>query len=511
MLSLLFLPLFFLSVAEAKLIQIIHTNDLHSFFNGTRNGLGGYARVKTMVEKLKSEAREKGIPSLYLDGGDFGEGSSFYFSNQGADSLRALDLLGVDVSVLGNHDYILGGSALKDQIIEAKLKTPILSANLVGKVLMGLGSLMPDYKDFEIEGMKVRIFGLTTQEVHFQYPLRPLGFIAPSHNTGIIQAQKAHKDGVDFLVALTHTGINKDIDLARNTFSIDLVVGGHDHFRLREPEMVENLHQELIPVVQAGSHGAVVGQILMDIKGKGESKLVSYKQHEITSNIAPHAEMNDFVGEAFSNREQYFGRDWNEVIGTSEIILNGNVGGIQQNEGSCWSRHMARLMRTTANTDISMQFDTFQGEEIPAGPIRYGDIVDNFPHFRSWGDKGWSVSRAVVNGWILKKVVKLLNSPSANFVGLTVDGIMAQDLERGLVPYNPKKHKPKDALVQGSPIHNLGFYSLAFPSEIPYALMKTTSLSKYIIRNAENLKDTDFWPLLEDYIRKNSPIKCLAD
>jgi 5'-nucleotidase/UDP-sugar diphosphatase len=511
MLSLLFLPLFLLATAEAKLIQIIHTNDLHSFFNGTRNGLGGYARVKTMVDKLKAEARAKGIPTLYLDAGDFGEGSSFYFSNQGADSLRALDLLGVDVSVLGNHDYILGGSSLKQQIVESNLKTPILSANLVGKIFMGLENLMPDNKDFDVEGMKVRVFGLTTQEIHFQYPLRPLGFIAPSHNIGIMQAEKAKKDGVDFLIALTHTGINKDIELARNTYSVDLIVGGHDHFRLREPEMVENLHKELIPVVQAGSHGAVVGEIIMDIKGKGVSELVSYKQHEITKNVPAHEEMNHFVGEAYMNREQYFGRDWNEIIGTSEIVLNGSVGGIGQNKGACWSHHMARLMRTTAKTDISMQFDTFQGEEIPAGPIRYGDIVDNFPHFRSWGDKGWSVARAWVNGWILKKVVKLLNSPSANFVGMTVDGIMAEDKERGLIPYNAKIHRPSDARVQGTKIQNLRFYSLAFPSEIPYALMKTTGLASYIIRNTEYLEDTNFWPLLEDYIRKNSPLKCLEN
>ncbi len=62
---------------SAKVIQILHTNDLHSYFQGTRGGMGGYAQLKVVIDRLKQEATEKGIPTLYLDAGDFGEGSSF--------------------------------------------------------------------------------------------------------------------------------------------------------------------------------------------------------------------------------------------------------------------------------------------------------------------------------------------------------------------------------------------------------------------------------------------------
>lgn len=506
----LFSTLILAQSAEAKLLQIIHTNDLHSYFNGTRGGIGGYAKIRTVVDRLKAEARAKGIETLYLDGGDFGEGSSFFFSNQGTDSLRALDFLGIDATVLGNHDYILGGSALKQQIIDAKLKTPILSANLMGKTLMGLSQLIPDHLDYNLAGMKVRVFGLTTQEIHFQYPLRPLGFIAPSHNIGIIEAEKAQRDGVDFLIALTHTGINKDMTLARNTLSLGLVVGGHDHFRMREPEMVENLRGKLVPVVQAGAHGGVVGKIIMDLKGKNDSELISYEQFEIDDKVESHPEVENFVGEAYINREQYFGRNWDEVIGTSEIVLNGNYNGIDRNQKSCWSGHMARLMRESANADVSMQFDIFQGEEIAPGPIRFGDIIDNFPHFRKWGDKGWTVARAKVNGFILKQVIKFLNSSSASFIAMTMDGLQARE-GRDLVKYNPERHKIKDARVHGSTIKNFRMYSLAFPSEVPYGMMKITGLSTYLIRNTKYLPGTDFWPLLENYIRENSPLKCLED
>lgn len=44
-----------------------------------------------------------------------------------------LDALGVDVSVIGNHDFMLGGPILANQIKKANLKAVILSANLKNK------------------------------------------------------------------------------------------------------------------------------------------------------------------------------------------------------------------------------------------------------------------------------------------------------------------------------------------------------------------------------------------
>ena len=171
--------------SSAKLMQIIHTNDLHSFFEGSRSGKGGYSRIKTLVDHLKADAASKGIKSYFFDAGDFGEGSSYYFSNNGVDSLRALDLLGVDATVIGNHDFILGGKELSKQIESSKIKAKILSANMKGKIFMGLHKKVSDFVDYDLEGMKIRVFGLTTPEIHFQYSLLPNGFIAPSLKKGL--------------------------------------------------------------------------------------------------------------------------------------------------------------------------------------------------------------------------------------------------------------------------------------------------------------------------------------
>lgn len=507
MLKILILLLITISTAEARLVQIIHTNDLHSYFAGTRGGMGGYARLKTLVDELREEARSKGIISIYLDGGDFGEGSSYYFSNQGVDTLRALDLLGVDATVLGNHDYILGGRELANQIKKAKLQTSMLSANMANKRLTGLLNYLPDSVDFTVGEHKVRIFGLTTPDMHFQYPLRPLGFILPPHKIGLKVAAKAKKDDIDFLIALTHQGIARDTKLVQKSRSIDLLIGGHDHIRLEEPKLVKNLEGREIPILQAGAHGTAVGSLLLDLQKDGQSKVIDYRIYDVTLDIPENQTLKEFTDQAYVNRENYFKRDWKEVIGFSEITLNGNYNGVSRNQKSCWSQHMAKITRITAKADLGFQLDNFQGEEIPPGPVHYGDMIDNFPHFRKWGDEGWRIVTASIPGFLLKWAVKFLNSPDSP-LPLTIDGFNVKE-GRSLVRFNPEAHRNKRVYIGEYPIKNFKLYKIALPSELTFGFLKTSSfLANLVFLNHRNVKDGYYWPVLEKYIRENSPLRC---
>jgi 5'-nucleotidase / UDP-sugar diphosphatase len=500
-----------LTPTHAKLLQIIHTNDLHSYFQGMRNGLGGYARVKTIIDELRKDAEAKKIPSLYLDGGDFGEGSSFYFADRGVAALHALDLLGVDVAVLGNHDYILGGRELRRQMLDAKLKAKVISANVKGKALMGLSKLLPDHYDYDLDGLKVRIVGLTTSEIHYQYPFRPMGYVASSHNTGIKMAKKAKKEGVDFLVALTHIGLSNDIKLVTKSKSYDLIVGGHSHTKLTWPEMIRNKAGRNIPVLQAGANSLFVGSLLIDVQPNGESSVVDYRLFDINRDIPEDQTVKAFVQDAVIKREGYFNRSWNEVIGLSHIPLSGLSNANQMEVRTCWSRHLARMTRVAGKTDFGLQFDNFQGERIPAGTITFGDMVDNFPHFRKWGDQGWKVSKAIVSGFLLKKVLDTLASSEVS-LQVTIDGLKAKvDDKSSPEPFDFTLHNSEVAVVEGKPINNLRYYSIALPSEVPYAVVKLFNVFGYVILN--NLLDTKtyYWPMIEKYIRQNSPLECLQD
>ena len=496
----------------AKLMQIIHTNDLHSFFAGSRSGKGGYSRIKTLVDQLRADATAKGIKTIFLDAGDFGEGSSYYFSNNGVDSLRGLDLLGVDATVIGNHDFILGGKEFSRQIKAANMKAKILSANLEGKIFMGLYDKVSDYIDFDLSGMKIRVFGLTTPEIHYQYSLLPYGFIAPSVKKGLKMEAKAKKDKVDLVVGLTHIGLDEDMSLVSKSSDIDLIVGGHSHTRLDQPKMTQNKNGEIIPILQTGAHGLAVGSMIVDVLGKGEYKLIDYRLYDVTKEIPENTTVRKFVDHAYVNRENYFNRPWDDVIGFSEIKLTGLHEGLVRDPQSCWSHHIARLTRETAKADLGIQLDIFQGEEIPAGDIRFGDLIDNFPHFRKWGDKGWSIYRARVSGLILNQILKYLGSGN-HPLDATIDGASILDKSNGtIIKFINKLHQSEHVLVNGQRINNLKSYTIGMPSEIPYAVGKISPLIRdLLLKNSTEIKDSHFWPLIENYIAKNSPLKCLED
>jgi 5'-nucleotidase / UDP-sugar diphosphatase len=503
--------LFFTLTAEAKLIQIIHTNDLHSHLDGIRDGRGGYARLKTTIDTLRAEARANNIPSLYLDGGDFGEGSTYFFSNHGTDSLKALDLLGVNATVLGNHDYILGGDQLATQIKASGLKTPILSANVKGKKKMGLEEFMPDSMDFVLDGLKIRVVGLTTPDLHFQYPLKPQGHITSPHKAGIKAAKKFAKSDADFLIALTHTGVDRDKKLALKSKSIGLIVGGHDHVRISKPLMQTNKEGYDVPILQAGSNSMSVGSLIIDIQDR-KATIIDYRLIDITPDLEENNYMAEFVKQADSFRNDYFGGRWDEVIGFSKIDLTGEYEGLMRNNRSCWSRHIARLTRETVGSDLGFQFDLFQGQEITAGPIKYGDIVENFPHFRKWGDQGWTITKGKVSGLLLKLLIKGIAGAGPE-MGVTIDGLTVREGKKGReVNFDFQKHTVSQALVNGESIGILKNYTISLPSEVIYGMSKTSSLvTNLAMIDKEILPNTNYWPLLEDYIKKNSPIECLED
>lgn len=495
-------------VGHARKVQILHTNDLHSFFAGTRTGKGGYAKLKTKLLELRQKAQLDGIKTLHLDAGDFGEGSSFFLSDEGVASLKALDMLGVDVSVIGNHDFMLGGPALAEQIKRAELKTKILSANLQFKNKLKLDKLVQDKTDIHIDGMNLRVIGLTTHEIHFQYPLRPKGYISSAHNEGVRQAKRAKKDNVDYVIALTHIGLEKDIKLAQKTKSIDLIVGGHSHTTIEKLHLEKNRSGKMVPILQAGAHGLYVGELTIDLLPHGKTKILDYKLHAITPDIPEESTVKELVNHAYSRREDYFNRRWDEPVGVSEIPLSGYIDGISNEKASCWGEHMARMVKENAKVDVGIHVANFEGESIPAGVVTFGDIIDNFPHFRLYGDQGWQVATSRMQGWLIKKILKFLVK-KPGMMGINFYGIELPKTSSLNGPYTIDDFMVKQAKIGGSKIRDLKKYTLAFPSEVVHAIEKIIPFMTPMLFPKSELTTTYYWPMIEGYVKDNSPIRCL--
>lgn len=502
-----FFFIFTLASSEARPLHIIHTNDLHSFFQGTNTGKGGYARLKAAIDQLRKESRSQGIPSLYLDGGDFGEGSSFFAAEKGRMSLRALDLLGVDATVLGNHDYMLGGPELSQSIQDTHLRTPILSANLTGLKNLKLQGRIHPSKDFNLSGLKIRVIGLSTAEKHGQFPLKPLGKIKDPIKAGLRELKRASKEEVDLVISLSHTGVDKDKEFIEKSANLGLVIGGHDHLLFDEARIFKNKLGDEIPVFQAGANSMAVGSLYVDVVN-GKVKILKYQIIHIDQTKSEDPETALFVEKAFKERGRFFGRDWDEVIGHTEIILSGRVDGRMKNNRSCWSRHLARMTRESTGADLGLHLDVLQSNQINPGPVTFGNIIDNFTHFSNWDPRGWEIAVIGIRGFFLKQFLKQVSDgkyeKSSTLSGLDFEKKGSNGF------FDTVEHDGRDARINGEKIKDLKEYTLALPSEFLHGIRETFPFAKPFL-NPRKDEPKFYWAEMEDYIRKNSPLRCLEE
>ncbi|HXH29202.1 MAG TPA: metallophosphatase [Bacteriovoracaceae bacterium] len=474
-------------------LQILHTNDLHSFFEGTRDGQGGYARLKSLADRLRVKAKTDGMKTLFLDGGDFGEGTSYFLADKGATSLSLLDALGVDATVVGNHDYLMGTDTLSDQMDRAGLKAHMLSANIDEKTKKLLGNRIKDLVNFEIDGVRIGVFGLTTVDLHYKYALKDsASFTDPDKQIAPME-KLAGENQVDFLIGLTHLGVEKDESVVKKSSSVDLIVGGHSHTRLEEALYRKNKNGRSVPIVQAGSHSLAIGELIIEINPKTKAhKILSYRLHNVTPDLPQDETIHQIVKNAHISREQAFGRSFDEIIGESSFDLSGYENGNNPESISCWGGHLARMTKHAAGADLGLHLAAFEGEKIPRGFIRYGDLVDNYPHFRKFGDPGWEIVTVQMKGMVLEKIYQFISTRKGQ-LGWNFSGI---------------ERSGKDTLVNGEKIKSWKSYGLALPHEVTFALETALPFIKRFIYQERKQTGVFIWNGIEEYLRLNSPLSC---
>lgn len=469
-------------ISEARRIQIIHTNDLHSYFSGYHNGVGGYAKLLTKIKEIKAEARAKGLEVLQLDAGDWGDGTSFYLSDQGADSIRALELLGVEVAAIGNHDHMIGGKVLGEQIRRANVETKFVAANIVPTPDMALDEVVLPYVDVNKAGIKIRVIGLTTSSNFYKYSMRP-GTIKSPRVIGEKQAKKAKRDKRELVIALTHLGLSEDKKLVQNSSEIDVVIGGHSHSRLNKEVWVSNKEGKGVPIVQAWAHGLGVGVLTLDVSKRGKLKVISYKLHQVPNSTLDDSLMKTFVEESSLRRSDEVTQDWDEVLGESKVPFYGNENGHQNWKGTCWGKHIARATREAVGAEVGLNVPGFAGAHRPAGPVTFGDIVDHFPHIRNFGDQGWEIATVSMPGWKLRPLMYFFSRIG---YGLDFSGLGYKSIDS---------------------FEDKALYTVAFPSEIAVAINGSLPIFKGILRDLEYNK-VYLWEVLSKYVKENSPIQC---
>ncbi|XP_064489181.1 protein 5NUC-like [Ornithodoros turicata] len=225
------------ALAAEITLTVLHNNDVHGRFEEVMPGgsrctqkaaaeglcVGGIARQKTVVNRAKSINSR----TLFLNAGDYYQGSLWYYL-LGADIVvRAVNYLKHDAMTLGNHEFDKGPSAVAPLLQGSEV--PILGCNvdLSGEPLLKGLPLRPSMM-LNVAGQKIGLIGYLTPKT--EYLSRP-GKVAFTDEIQCIKAEatKLKREGANFIIAMGHSGVPKDIEIAKAVPEVGLVVGGHTH------------------------------------------------------------------------------------------------------------------------------------------------------------------------------------------------------------------------------------------------------------------------------------------
>lgn len=267
------------SAAGDRLV-ILHTNDTHSQIDPDSRNLGGMARRKVLIDSVR--AANDNV--MLVDAGDAVQGT-LYFSLFGGEVERKLmNSLGYDIQILGNHEFDNGMDALAN--LYKGVNAEVLSSNyrLDDSSLKGL------FKPYTIRRVGDKKVGFIAVN------LIPDGMIAADKCRGVkyldgLKAANAYAwmlknmEGCDMVVALTHVGYENvpgysDVDLAKGSEDIDVIIGGHSHTTINpdgasKPWRVANLRGDSVLIAHTGKGGAFLGEIDLDLDSRtSRSKLL---------------------------------------------------------------------------------------------------------------------------------------------------------------------------------------------------------------------------------------------
>jgi 5'-nucleotidase / UDP-sugar diphosphatase len=391
-------------------LQILHTNDLHGFFESSVQDtkVGGYAKLKTLMDKNVDEAKDKGIRTLLLDAGDFLEGSLFYMVDNGLATWKIMDLMGFEAVTIGNHDWLMGTKGLNQMLKNHPPKFDYLGANFkvtTPGAYQHIRKHIKEYKVIDYKGMRIGIVGLTTNELFYSWAFKGGKISDPAKVAEKIVKKMRAKENLDFVIALTHVGVSKDREIVQKSRGIDLVIGGHSHTALFEPLYAKDKDGKQVPIVQAGSHGRFLGKLLLDLEKGNPLKVLDYTLVPVVQErLADDPQVMNFVAQARTRLNLEYGFDWlTTVIGTTKIPLIHSSWKMTP-----WTAIITDALRESVGADVSIHSPNFGGSNLNVGDITREDIFQSHPRvFDLENRMGWHIYTVEATGVLLKSIIRL--------------------------------------------------------------------------------------------------------
>jgi 5'-nucleotidase / UDP-sugar diphosphatase len=381
-------------------LKILYVNDFHGFAQpytpmGGDAPLGGIAYLAGAVDRARGKQ-----PSLLLSAGDMIQGNPWANLFKGKSTIDMMNAMRFDAMVVGNHEFDFGPKVLKARMAQARF--PILGANV-----KGLAALKP-YVIKNLPGVRIAIIGVVTPETPVStHPRNVAGLTFSTPESAVRKYLPELKRRADIIIVLSHCGYQADRDLAAKVPGIDVIVGGHSHTKISQPEVVGRTI-----IVQAWEHAKGLGILNLRLKdGKVIGSDVTLQEISPASG-APNCQVQEIVARYARQVDGLLQR----TIGETQVALDGQY--VRTRETNLGD-FVAEVMRRTAGAEVALINGGSIRTSIPQGKITVKDIYAVLP-FDNYL-VGISLTGAQVKA-ALEHSVARLDEPSGSFpqvAGLT--------------------------------------------------------------------------------------------
>ena len=432
---------------DTKQIDVLFTHDTHShldsFFtivNGEQKEVGGFAKIKTLINEKKKEDPD----TLILDGGDFSMGTLIQtvYDTEAAE-LRMLGYLGYDVTTFGNHEFDYRSQGLANMLKAAKSSGETLPEIVVCNVdwdSMEKAGLNDGQKQiqsaFETYGVKdyvmvqkgdvkIAVVGAFGKDALECAPTCELSFKDPVEAVKKTVEEIKKNEEADMIACVSHGGTwedeskSEDELLAKAVPDLDLIISGHTHSELQEAIRHGNTY-----IVSCGEYGRNLGSLSMTQNSDGRWNLSAYElipvSEDVKADKATQERIDALMDTVDTNYLADFGYTRKEVLAQNDVEFNSlEEMGTEHKELNLGDIMADAYVYAVENSEY-YDGDPVDVAVVPSGTVRdtytKGDITveDVYNSFSLGIGKDGVAGYPLINAYLTGKELKLVAEVDAS-------------------------------------------------------------------------------------------------
>ena len=432
---------------DTKQIDVLFTHDTHSHLdsfstivNGEQKEVGGFAKIKTLINEKKKEDPD----TLILDGGDFSMGTLIQtvYDTEAAE-LRMLGYLGYDVTTFGNHEFDYRSQGLANMLKVAKSSGETLPEIVVCNVdwdSMEKAGLNDGQKQiqsaFETYGVKdyvmvqkgdvkIAVVGVFGKDALECAPTCELSFKDPVEAVKKTVEEIKKNEEADMIACVSHGGTwedeskSEDELLAKAVPDLDLIISGHTHSELQEAIQHGNTY-----IVSCGEYGRNLGSLSLTQNSDGRWDLSSYElipvSEDVKADKATQERIDALMDTVDTNYLADFGYTRKEVLAQNDVEFNSlEEMGTEHKELNLGDIMADAYVYAVENSEY-YDGDPVDVAVVPSGTVRdtytRGDITveDVYNSFSLGIGKDGVAGYPLINAYLTGKELKLVAEVDAS-------------------------------------------------------------------------------------------------